>query len=75
LARGRSKQTALASSSDAAAGDRLAGRRRKLQDVFTEEAPRRERDVADRRRGDDVVSIPGIVENPGGKPSGYDDEH
>ena len=47
-------------------GDRLAGRRRKVQDVFTDaKIPRRERArwplVV---RGDEVVSIPGIVDNP-----------
>jgi tRNA(Ile)-lysidine synthase len=47
-------------------GDRLAGRSRKVQDVFTDaKVPRRERAswpvVV---RGDEVVSIPGIVENP-----------
>jgi tRNA(Ile)-lysidine synthase len=48
------------------AGDRLAGRRKKVQDVFTDaKVPRR-----DRRTwpvvvlGDEVVAIPGIVENP-----------
>jgi tRNA(Ile)-lysidine synthetase-like protein len=48
-------------------GDRLAGRRKKVQDVFVDaKVPRRERDswplvVA----GDEVVSIPGLVEAPG----------
>ena len=47
-------------------GDRLAGRRRKVQDVFTDaKVPRRERAswplVV---RGDEVVAIPGIVDNP-----------
>jgi tRNA(Ile)-lysidine synthase len=47
-------------------GDRLAGRSRKVQDVFTDaKVPRRERAswplVV---RGDEVVSIPGIVDNP-----------
>jgi tRNA(Ile)-lysidine synthase len=47
-------------------GDRLAGRRKKLQDVFTDaKVPRRERArwpvVV---RGDEVVCVPGIVEDP-----------
>ena len=47
-------------------GDRLAGRNRKVQDVFTDaKVPRRERAswplVV---RADEVVAIPGIVENP-----------
>jgi tRNA(Ile)-lysidine synthase len=47
-------------------GDRLAGRRRKLQDVFVDaKVPRRERAswpiVV---RGDEVVAVPGIVEDP-----------
>ena len=47
-------------------GDRLAGRRKKLQDVFTDaKVPRRERAgwpvVV---RGDRVVCVPGIVEDP-----------
>lgn len=48
-------------------GDRLAGRRRKVQDVFTDaKVPRRQRAswpvvVCD----DEVVAIPGIVETPG----------
>jgi tRNA(Ile)-lysidine synthase len=47
-------------------GDRLAGRRRKLQDVFTDaKVPRRERAgwpvVV---RDDEVVCVPGIVEDP-----------
>jgi tRNA(Ile)-lysidine synthase len=47
-------------------GDRLAGRSRKVQDVFTDaKVPRRERsDWPLVVRGDEVVSIPGIVENP-----------
>jgi tRNA(Ile)-lysidine synthase len=48
-------------------GDRLAGRTRKVQDVFTDaKVPRRDRAswpvVV---RGDEVVAIPGIVDNPG----------
>jgi tRNA(Ile)-lysidine synthase len=47
-------------------GDRLAGRTRKVQDVFTDaKVPRRERATWPLVvRGDEVVSIPGIVENP-----------
>ena len=47
-------------------GDRLAGRSRKVQDVFTDaKVPRRERATWPLVvRGDEVVSIPGIVENP-----------
>jgi tRNA(Ile)-lysidine synthase len=49
------------------AGDRLAGRRRKVQDVFVDaKVPRSEREgwplVV---RGDEVVAIPGLVEAPG----------
>jgi tRNA(Ile)-lysidine synthetase-like protein len=48
-------------------GDRLAGRSRKVQDVFTDaKVPRRERGTWPVVvRGDEVVAIPGIVENPG----------
>ncbi len=47
-------------------GDRLAGRRKKLQDVFVDaKVPRREREswpvVV---RGDEVVCVPGIVDDP-----------
>jgi tRNA(Ile)-lysidine synthase len=47
-------------------GDRLAGRRRKVQDVFTEaKVPRRERATWPLVvRDDEVVAIPGIMENP-----------
>jgi len=47
-------------------GDRLAGRTRKVQDVFTDaKVPRRERKTWPLVvRGDEVVSIPGIVDNP-----------
>ena len=47
-------------------GDRLAGRSRKVQDVFTDaKVPRRERATWPLVvRGEEVVSIPGIVENP-----------
>ncbi len=49
------------------AGDRLAGRRKKLQDVFVDaKIPRSERHewplVV---RGDEVVAVPGLVEAPG----------
>jgi tRNA(Ile)-lysidine synthase len=48
------------------AGDRLAGRRKKVQDVFVDaKIPRSEREswplVV---RGDEVVAIPGVVEHP-----------
>jgi tRNA(Ile)-lysidine synthase len=50
-------------------GDRLAGRTKKVQDVFTDaKVPRRERHewpVVARRGTSEVVSIPGIVETPG----------
>lgn len=47
-------------------GDRLAGRTRKVQDVFTDaKVPRRERKTWPLViRGNEVVAIPGIVENP-----------
>ena len=47
-------------------GDRLAGRSRKVQDVFTDaKVPRRERMTWPLVvRGNEVVSIPGIVDNP-----------
>jgi tRNA(Ile)-lysidine synthetase-like protein len=47
-------------------GDRLAGRSRKVQDVFTDaKVPRRERAAWPLVvRGNEVVSIPGIVDNP-----------
>ncbi|TML90057.1 MAG: tRNA lysidine(34) synthetase TilS [Actinobacteria bacterium] len=48
-------------------GDRLAGRRKKIQDVFVDaKVPRSEREswplVV---RGDEVVAVPGIVDSPG----------
>jgi tRNA(Ile)-lysidine synthase len=48
-------------------GDRLAGRRKKVQDVFVDaKVPRAQRDswplVV---LGDDVVSVPSIVDAPG----------
>jgi tRNA(Ile)-lysidine synthase len=47
-------------------GDRLAGRSRKVQDVFTDaKVPRLERSTWPLVvRGEEVVAIPGIVENP-----------
>ena len=47
-------------------GDRIAGRRKKVQDVFTDaKVPRRARATWPVVvRGDEVVAIPGIVENP-----------
>jgi tRNA(Ile)-lysidine synthetase-like protein len=48
------------------AGDRLAGRRKKIQDVFVDaKIPRSERDAWPLVvRGDEVVAIPGLVEHP-----------
>jgi tRNA(Ile)-lysidine synthase len=48
-------------------GDRLAGRRKKVQDVFVDaKVPRRERATWPLVvRGGEVVSVPGIVETPG----------
>jgi len=48
-------------------GDRLAGRRKKIQDVFTDaKVPRRERaEWPLVVRGEEVVCVPGIVETPG----------
>jgi tRNA(Ile)-lysidine synthase len=49
------------------AGDRLAGRRKKLQDVFVDaKVPRRERAFWPLvvRRDEEVVCVPGIVEDP-----------
>lgn len=48
------------------AGDRLAGRRKKIQDVFVDaKIPRSEREAWPLVvRGDEVVAIPGIVEHP-----------
>jgi tRNA(Ile)-lysidine synthetase-like protein len=47
-------------------GDRLAGRRRKIQDVFVDaKVPRSEREAWPLVvRGDEVVAVPGIVEHP-----------
>jgi len=49
------------------AGDRLAGRRMKVQDVFVDaKVPRSEREAWPLVvRGDEVVAVPGIVEAPG----------
>jgi tRNA(Ile)-lysidine synthetase-like protein len=49
------------------AGDRLAGRRRKIQDVFVDaKIPRSERESWPLIvRGDEVVAVPGIVEAEG----------
>jgi tRNA(Ile)-lysidine synthase len=51
------------------AGDRLAGRRRKLQDVFVDaKVPRSQREAWPLVvRGEEVVAVPGIVEAPGVK--------
>jgi tRNA(Ile)-lysidine synthase len=51
------------------AGDRLAGRRRKVQDVFVDaKVPRSEREAWPLVvRGDEVVAIPGLVEVEGVK--------
>jgi tRNA(Ile)-lysidine synthase len=48
-------------------GDRLAGRRRKIQDVFVDaKIPRSEREAWPLVvRGDEVVAVPGIVDTPG----------
>ncbi|MBV8258581.1 MAG: tRNA lysidine(34) synthetase TilS, partial [Actinobacteria bacterium] len=48
-------------------GDRLAGRSRKIQDVFVDaKIPRSEREAWPLVvRGDEVVAVPGIVEHPG----------
>jgi tRNA(Ile)-lysidine synthase len=47
-------------------GDRLAGRRKKIQDVFVDaKVPRSEREAWPLVvRGDDVIAVPGIVEHP-----------
>jgi tRNA(Ile)-lysidine synthase len=49
------------------AGDRLAGRQKKIQDVFVDaKIPRSEREAWPLVvRGDDVIAVPGIVEHPG----------
>ena len=47
-------------------GDRLAGRRKKIQDVFVDaKIPRSEREAWPLVvRGDEVLAVPGIVEHP-----------
>ena len=47
-------------------GDRLAGRRKKIQDVFVDaKIPRSEREAWPLVvRGDEVVAVPGIIEHP-----------
>jgi tRNA(Ile)-lysidine synthase len=47
-------------------GDRLAGRRKKIQDVFVDaKIPRSDREAWPLVvRGDDVIAVPGIVEHP-----------
>jgi tRNA(Ile)-lysidine synthetase-like protein len=47
-------------------GDRLAGRRRKIQDVFVDaKVPRSDREAWPLVvRGDEVVAVPGLVEHP-----------
>ena len=48
-------------------GDRLAGRQKKIQDVFVDaKVPRSEREAWPLVvRGDDVIAVPGIVDHPG----------
>ena len=48
-------------------GDRLAGRKKKIQDVFVDaKVPRSQRaNFPLVVRGDEVVAVPGIVETPG----------
>ena len=48
-------------------GDRLAGRRKKVQDLFVDaKVPRAERDMWPLVvSGDDVVAVPGVAEAPG----------
>ncbi len=48
-------------------GDRLAGRTKKIQDVFVDaKIPKSEREAWPLVvRGDDVIAVPGIVEHPG----------
>jgi len=47
-------------------GDRLAGRQKKIQDVFVDaKIPRSEREAWPLVvRGDDVIAVPGIVDHP-----------
>jgi tRNA(Ile)-lysidine synthase len=48
-------------------GDRLGGRKKKIQDVFVDaKIPRSEREAWPLIvRGDDVIAVPGIIEHPG----------
>jgi len=57
------------------AGDRLAGRSKKIQDVFVDaKVPRSERDAWPLVvRGDEVVAVPGIVEAEGVRAARLDD--
>src|SRR5438128_729507 len=57
------------------AGDRLAGRRKKIQDVFVDaKIPRSEREAWPLVvRGDDVVAVPGLVDAPGVRATQEDD--
>jgi tRNA(Ile)-lysidine synthetase-like protein len=57
------------------AGDRLAGRRKKIQDVFVDaKVPRSEREAWPLVvRGDEVVAVPGLVEAPGVRATRDDD--
>jgi tRNA(Ile)-lysidine synthase len=47
-------------------GDRLAGRTKKIQDVFVDaKIPRSEREAWPLVvRGDEVIAVPGVVEHP-----------
>ena len=56
-------------------GDRLAGRSKKIQDVFVDaKVPRSERDAWPLVvRGDEVVAVPGIVEAEGVRAARLDD--
>ena len=57
------------------AGDRLAGRRKKIQDVFVDaKIPRSEREAWPLVvRGDQVVAVPGLVDAPGVRATQEDD--
>ena len=58
------------------AGDRLAGRRKKIQDVFVDaKIPRSEREAWPLVvRGDEVVAVPGLVEHPDVRVERLDEE-
>src|SRR5205814_6952055 len=58
-------------------GDRLAGRRKKIQDVFVDaKIPRSEREAWPLVvRGDEVVAVPGVVEHPEVKAERVADQH